>query len=263
MSMGYPSDLLDTEFWLLEPLLNPKGKSGPKFTNLRKTVNGLRYQAHTGCHWRYIPKEYGNWSTLCSQFRRWRDKGTWAMVLSRLQPKARCTKGRKSPFASMIIIDPALIRGAPCGGKTFHDKGGPYGATNGAKNVIAVDTTGLPLAAIAVPASTSDGACAALLLEHMQNLGLTGNLACVKVDRGTKDATAQALAEKYELKVEVYKGKGPAGEFVPVPQAWKVEVAHGLLGRYRRLAKSYENTASSATAWLQIAAVGMVLKALR
>jgi len=261
--MGYPSDLTDTEFVLLLPLLNPKGKSGPKFSNLRKTINGLRYQAHTGCHWRYIPKEYGNWSSLRSQFRRWRDKGTWATVLSCLQPKARCTKGRKSTFASMVIIDPALLRGASNGGKTFHDKGGPYGATSGAKNVIAVDATGLPLAAIAVPASTSDGVCADLLLEHMEKLGLTGNLRCVKVDKGTHETTADALGKKFGLKVEIYAGKGPSGEFVPVAQAWKVEVAHGMLGRYRRLAKSYENTTSSATAWLQIAAVGMVLKALR
>jgi len=260
--MGYPSDLTDKEFAILLPLLNFLGKSGPKFTNLRETLNGLRYQARTGCQWRFIPKEYGKWTALRSQFCRWRNKGTWAVILAALQPKARCTKGRKSPFASMIIIDPALIKGASNGGKTFHNKGGPYGATNGAKNVIAVDATGLLLAGVAVPANTSDRACAEMLLEHMETLGLTGNLECVKVDRGIKDATASRLGEKFGLKVEIYGGPGPAGEFVPVPQAWKVEVAHGILGRYRRLAKSYENTTTSATTWLQIAAVGMVLKSL-
>jgi len=260
--VGYPSDLTDAEFELLEPTLNPKGKSGRKFKNLRRTINGLRYQARTGCQWRYIPKEYGKWTKLRSQFRRWRDKGIWATVLAVLQPKARCTKGRKSLYASMIIIDPALIRGASNGGKTFHNKGGPRGATNGAKHVIAVDTTGLPLAAVAVAANTPESACVKLLLEHMQSLGLTGNLECVKVDKGTKEGTAAELGEKFGIKVEIYAGRGPDGQFVPVAQAWKVEVAHGILGRYRRLSKSYENTTSSATAWLQIAAVGMVLKSL-
>lgn len=266
--MGYPSDLTDAEFALLLPLLNFLGKSGPKFKNLRKTINGLRYQARTGCQWRYIPKEYGKWSALRSQFHRWSKKGTWATVLAALQPQARCTKGRKNLFASMIIIDPALLRGASNGGKTFHNKGGPHGATNGTKNVIAVDVTGLPLAAVAVPANTSDGACAQLLLEHMKNLGLADSLLCVKIDKGIHAATAARLGKMFGVKIEIYgnkklKGpKGPKGVFVPVAQAWKVEAAHATLGRYRRIAKSYENTTMSATAWLQMAAVDMVLKTL-
>ena len=40
--------------------------------------------------------------------------------------------------------------------------------------------------------------------------------------------------------------------FRPIRHAWRVEVAHGLIGRYRRLAKSFENITSSPTAWPQI-----------
>jgi hypothetical protein len=42
--------------------------------------------------------------------------------------------------------------------------------------------------------------------------------------------------------------------FRPIRHAWRVEVAHGRLGRSRRLAKSFENTTTSATGWLQVAA---------
>ena len=49
----------------------------------------------------------------------------------------------------MVIIDPALLRGAANEGKTFHGKGEPYGATFGDKNAVAVAATGKPLAAIA------------------------------------------------------------------------------------------------------------------
>ena len=45
---------------------------------------------------------------------------------------------------SMVVIDTHLARGASNGGFTFHDRGGPYGRTKGAKRVVAVDVTGLP-----------------------------------------------------------------------------------------------------------------------
>ena len=41
----------------------------------------------------------------------------------------------------MIVIDTHLARGASNGGFTFHDRGGPYGRTKGAKRVVAVDVT--------------------------------------------------------------------------------------------------------------------------
>ena len=36
-----------------------------------------------------------------------------------------------------------------------------------------------------------------------------------------------------------------------IRHAWRIEVAHGRLGRSRRLAKSFEHTTTSATEWLQ------------
>jgi len=44
--------------------------------------------------------------------------------------------------------------------------------------------------------------------------------------------------------------------------AWRVEVAHGRLGRSRRLAKSFENTTTSATGWLQVACIATALRHL-
>jgi hypothetical protein len=41
-----------------------------------------------------------------------------------------------------------------------------------------------------------------------------------------------------------------------------VEVAHGGLGRPRRLAKSFENTTTSATGWLQVACIAITLRHL-
>ena len=48
----------------------------------------------------------------------------------------------------------------------------------------------------------------------------------------------------------------------PIRHAWCVEVAHGRLGRARRLAKSFENTTTSATGWLQVACIATTLRHL-
>ncbi len=63
----------------------------------------------------------------------------------------------------MVVIDTHLARGASNGGFTFHDRGGPYGRTKGAKRVVAVDVTGLPVGALVVPASTHENGTTELI----------------------------------------------------------------------------------------------------
>lgn len=49
------------------------------------------------------------------------------------------------------------------------------------------------------------------------------------------------------------------GEFKPMKPLWRVEAAFAELGRWRRLARSFEGTTTSATAWMQVAAIGVLL----
>jgi putative transposase len=76
-----------------------------------------------------------------------------------------------------------LPRGASNGGITFHDRGGSYGRTKGAKRVVAVDVTGLPVAAMVVPASNHENRVSELMLEHLTRQGVTARLELVLVDR--------------------------------------------------------------------------------
>lgn len=159
--MPYPSDLTDAQWGLLEPLLCPSSKRGPKHGgDLRRVVDAMLYVTHTGCQWRFLPDGFGKWTRVWSQFRRWSGNGTWSRVLAALHEHARMAEGRAEVRPSMVVIDPHLARGGSRGGLTFPDRGGPYGRTNGAKRVIAVDVTGLPLAARVVPASTAEQVCA-------------------------------------------------------------------------------------------------------
>ena len=93
----------------------------------------------------------------------------------------------------MVVIDTHLARGASNGGFTFHDRGGPYGRTKGAKRIVAVDVTGLLAGALAVPAPTHENGTTELMLEHHTEQGVAGRLELVLVDRGVTAAAANAL----------------------------------------------------------------------
>lgn len=261
--MAYATDLTDAQWATLEPLLLSPGKPGPKHRDLRTVVNGLLYVSHTGCQWRFLPSEYGSWTRAWSQFRRWSRNGTWTRVLAALHELARIKLGRTESTPSLVVLDTHLARGSSRGGLTFHDKGGPYGATNGAKRVVAVDVTGLPLAAMVVPASTSEVRANELLLARLADADQDSRLEVALVDKGTARRSAVRLSRMFGIEVrQVGWPRAPRGTpkvFKPIAHAWRVEVAHGRLGWSRRLAKSFENTTASASGWLELACIADVL----
>lgn len=261
VAVRYPSDVSDQQWLLLEPMLNGPGKRGPKHGDLRRVVDGILYVTRTGCQWRYLPESFGPWTRVWSQFRRWSRNGTWAALVTVLHEQVRLALNRE-PRPSMLVIDSSLARGASQGGKTFHDRGGPYGATLGAKRVVAVDVTGMPVGGIVVPASTTESRATELLLEHLTELGVTDRLELVLVDRGTTARAARQMSRRFGFEVRQVSRPDRQPTFRPIALAWRVEVAHGLLGRSRRLAKSFENTTSSASGWLQVACVALLLRKL-
>ncbi|TIC82830.1 IS5 family transposase [Nocardioides sp. GY 10127] len=261
--MPYPSDLTDEQWNLLEPVFNAPGKRGRRHADdLRSVVEAMLYIAQTGCQWRYLPESFGPWTRVWSQFRRWSRNGTWAQALTVLHAAARRQDGRAEETPSMVVIDTHLARGASNGGFTFHDRGGPYGRTKGAKRVVAVDVTGLPVAAVVVPASTHENRASDLMLEHLNQQGVAGRLELVLVDRGVTAAAARDLGRDHDVEVRRVGWDDKQPVFRPIRHAWRVEVAHGRLGRSRRLAKSFENTTASATGWLQVACIATTLRHL-
>ncbi len=106
----YPSDLSDREWALLEPLL-PGAKPGgrPRSVNLRRILNGVFYLLRTGCAWRYVPREYGPWSTVYHYFCRWRRSGTWEGLHAARRARVRREAGRE-PTPSAAIIDSQSVK---------------------------------------------------------------------------------------------------------------------------------------------------------
>lgn len=196
--MSYPSDLTDDQWNLLEPVFNAPGKRGRKHADdLRGVVDAMLYISQTGCQWRYLPESFGAWTRVWSQFRRWSRSGTWPRALTVLHAAARDASGHAEATPSMVVIDTHLARGSSNGGATFHDRGGPYGRTKGAKRVVAVDVTGLPVGALVVPASTHENITTELMLEHLSGQGVAGRLELVLVDRGVTARAAAQLGRRH------------------------------------------------------------------
>jgi len=77
------------ELWdRILPLLNaddpPKHTGRPK-VDRRRVLDGIIFHLRTGCQWNYIPKLYGDDSTIHRYFQRWCANGIfkriWAMLV--------------------------------------------------------------------------------------------------------------------------------------------------------------------------------------
>jgi transposase len=54
--LRYPSDLIDAEWVLVEPLIPPARHGGRKRSvNVREVLNGIFYILWTGCQWKDLP----------------------------------------------------------------------------------------------------------------------------------------------------------------------------------------------------------------
>ena len=102
----YPTDLTDEQWTFLQPYLpQPKWKSGGRGRppcDLRPIINGILYLNKTGCQWRMIPKEFGNWSTIYRYFKRWREQNLWAHIMEQLRQTERKTEGRNPEGAALL-----------------------------------------------------------------------------------------------------------------------------------------------------------------
>lgn len=98
------------------------------------------------------------------------------------------------------------------------------------------------------------------MLEHLAEQGVTERLELVLVDRGVTAVAALTLGTLHHLEMRRIGWDDKQPVFRPIRHAWRVEVAHGRLGRSRRLAKWFENTTTSATGWLQAACIATTLR---
>jgi transposase len=114
---GFPSDLTDSQWARLEPLIPPAKSGGrPRQTDMRAAMNAIFSLLRTGCPWRYLPRDpFPPRSTVYNIFRQFQRDGVWERIWEELLVALREQRGREaSPTAA--IIDSQSLKAAEKGG---------------------------------------------------------------------------------------------------------------------------------------------------
>ena len=102
--LRYPSDLTDTEWVLVEPLI-PLARHGGRrrSVNVREVLNGIFYILWTGCQWKALPKDLPPKSTVHDYLELWNWDGTLERIHHALYVAVREQEGREaSPTVAII-----------------------------------------------------------------------------------------------------------------------------------------------------------------
>lgn len=105
----------DAEWAFFEPfLMAVRGRGGRPASNHRLVLDGVFWIARTGAAWRDLPEEFGKWSSVYHQFRRWTLSGLWELVLDALNDSG-VVSDRVQMIDSTVIRAHHLAAGAKGG----------------------------------------------------------------------------------------------------------------------------------------------------
>jgi putative transposase len=252
--LRYASDLTEPEWALLEPLLPPPCDQGrPRSWPMREVVNAIFYVMRSGCPWRLLPHEFPPWRTVYRWFAAWRDEGLFERVNHALVMADREQSGREaSPTAA--VIDSQSVKTTESGGPRGYDAAKKVA---GRKRHALVDTDGRALLLVPHAASVQDRDGAGPVLRASRR-------PFPFIERVFADAgyAGERVATATRIAVEIVKKQPDQVGFAVHPKRWVVERLFAWLGRNRRLAKDFEATLASATAFLYAASVLLLTRRL-
>lgn len=119
METSLARDLMSDEEWrFFEGLiLAVRAPNGRRPSNHHLVLDGIFWIARTGSPWRHLPAEFGKWSSVYRQFRRWTLAGLWEQIMEALNDS------RDVPDA-LQMIDSTVVR-------AHHQAAGAKGGLHG------------------------------------------------------------------------------------------------------------------------------------
>jgi len=113
--LRYPSDLTDTEWALIAPLIRPAKRGGrPRTVDVREVLNAILYVLSVGCQWAALPKDLPPRSTAWAYFDLWEWDGTLERIHHALYIAVREQEGHEAS-PTTAIIDSQSAKGAQKG----------------------------------------------------------------------------------------------------------------------------------------------------
>ena len=222
--MRYTSDLTDAEWQLIHYCFPKPCKTGrPREHSYRELLNAIFYLSKTACQWRNLPEHFAPWGTVYHYFRQWKRTGLWASIHGHLREHLRTVAGRKRHLL--------------------------------------VDTMGLVLLALVLPANIQDRDGARQLLARFFGQPARPRVKHIWADGGYAGALLDWARQVWRCTVEIVK-RSDWHTFRVLPRRWVVERTFGWLGRYRRLNRDYERQAQTGEVMVYLAMIRLMLARL-
>lgn len=256
--MRYTSDLTDAEWQLIEYCFPKPSKRGRRRQHpFRELLNASFYVVRTACQWRNLPKDFAPWGTVYHYFRLWKGNGLWQRIHAHLREHLRLVEGRKrQPSAG--ILDSQSVKSTECSGQRGYDAGKKV---NGRKRHLLVDTLGLVLWVLVLPANIQDRDGARQLLSAYFGPQRRRTVKHLWADGGYAGALVEWARQWWRCTIEIVK-RTDAHTFRVLPRRWVVERTFGWLGRHRRLNRDYERQAQTGEVMVYLAMIRLMLARL-